>query len=517
MDSPLALLLVEDREEDAELLLNELRRAGLTVRSTRVQTREEYLAAIRQEPDIILADYSLPQFDALTALELLAQAQLDIPVIVVTGVMDEETCVRSLRHGAVDYLLKDRLARLAPAIQHALAEQRSRAARKRAEQASARNAAMLRAVVDSAPTGVYLKDPSGRYLMINAEAARILGLPQDGCAGRTDHELLPAATAGDLSRRDTRCLRRRAIIEQEEVLEHGGETRTYLSVRYPVVDGSGRVYAVGAVYADITKQKQIESDLRATRAELQRQASRLEHANAELQELDRSKNEFVASVSHELRTPLTSIRGYTEMLTDGEIGQLNAAERRIIGIIDRNSNRLLNLIDDLLTLFRMDRGAFTLEPRPVHIADVVGAVESTVRPAARAAGVDLRVDVTPDLPVLTADPEQLERVLLNLLGNAIKFSPDGGNVTLTAYAGLDEVVVDVADQGIGITEADQPRLFQRFNRAGTAAQRTIPGTGLGLAISKDIVQRHGGQIRLRSAVGRGTTVSVTLPTAAPEA
>jgi PAS domain S-box-containing protein len=515
MAEPLNLLLVEDREEDAELLLNELRCAGLTVKWTRVESRAEYLAAIQRQPDIILADYSLPQFDALSALRLLAEAQLDIPVIVVTGVMSEETCVQSLRHGAADYLLKDRLARLGPAIQHALAEHQLRSARRRAEHTAARNFAMLRAVVDSAPTGVYLKDPEGHYLMINAEAERILGLPHEGCTGKTDYELTSSATAKDLSRRDARCLRRRAIIEQEEVFGHGEEAHTYLSVRYPVVDGDGRVYAVGAIYADITKQKQIESDLRTTRAELQNQASRLEQANAELKELDHTKNEFVASVSHELRTPLASIRGYTEMLADGDVGQLNPAELRIVGIIDRNSQRLLALIDDLLTLFRMDRGAFRLNMRPTRIADVVSCVESTVRPSARAAGVDLDVDVTPDLPSLTADPDQLERVLLNLLGNAIKFSPDGGTVTLVAHAGLNEVIVDVIDHGIGVSEADQLHLFQRFNRGGTAQEHTIPGTGLGLAISKDIVQRHGGQIRLRSKVGKGTTVSFTIPAGAP--
>jgi PAS domain S-box-containing protein len=513
----LRLLLVEDRADDAELLLHELHRAGFTLDWQRVETEDEYTRAITDEPDVILADYSLPQFDAISALSILSRAGLDIPVIVVTGAMNEETCVASLRHGAVDYLLKDRLTRLGPAIENAIAERNLRRARQAAERTAAHYASTLRAVVDNAPTGIYLKDTDGRYLMVNSELERILGLPPGRAAGRTDHELIPVDVASELSRHDARCQRQRTIIEREEVRTHGGEAHTYLSVRYPLLDRAGRVYAVGAVYADITRHKNVEDELRTARTELQRQAEHLQRANAELQDLDRAKNDFIASVSHELRTPLTSITGYTEMLSDGDLGDLDPAARKVIAIIDRNGRRLLGLIDDLLTLLSVDRGAFALNQRPTDLGNIVRTVQAAVRPSLDAARVDMTVNVEPDLPAASTDPEQIERVLLNLVGNAIKFSRPGGTVTVNVHSRPGAVVMDIVDTGIGISEADQARLFQRFNRAEIAHQHAIPGTGLGLALSKDIVEHHGGTIQIRSCVGAGTTVTVTVPSAVAHA
>jgi PAS domain S-box-containing protein len=509
----LRLLLVEDRAEDAELLLHELRRSGFTLDWQRVETEDEYARAITGDLDIILADYSLPQFDAINALAILSAAGLDIPVIVVTGAMSEETCVASLRHGAVDYLLKDRLTRLGPAVEHAIGERNLRRARQAAERTAAHYASTLRAVVDNAPTGIYLKDTDGRYLMVNSELERILGLPPGRAAGRTDHELIPAEAARELSRFDARCQRQRTIVEQEEVRTHGGDAHTYLSVRYPLLDRAGRVYAIGAVYADITRHKKVEGELRTARSELQRQAEHLQRANAELQDLDQAKNDFIASVSHELRTPLTSITGYTEMLSDGDLGDLDPAAQKVIAIIDRNGRRLLGLIDDLLTLLSVDRGAFVLNRRPTDLGGLVRTVEAAARPSLESARLTMTVNVEPDLPSASADPEQVERVLLNLVGNAIKFSRPDDTVTVNVHGGPDAVVVEVVDTGIGISEADQAKLFQRFNRAAIAHQHAIPGTGLGLALSKDIVEHHGGTIQIRSGAGVGTTVTVTIPTA----
>jgi PAS domain S-box-containing protein len=513
MTKHLRLLLVEDRADDAELLLHELLRAGFTLQWQRVETEDEYARAITSDHDVILADYSLPQFDALSALRILSEAGLDIPVIVVTGAMNEETCVASLRHGAVDYLLKDRLTRLGPAVENAIGDRNLRRARQAAERTAAHYASTLRAVVDNAPTGIYLKDTDGRYLMVNSELERILGLPSGRASGRTDHELLPADAASELSRYDVRCQRQRTIIEQEEVRTHSGEAHTYLSVRYPLLDRAGRVYAVGAVYADITRHKKVEDELRTARTELQRQAEHLQRANADLQDLDQAKNDFIASVSHELRTPLTSITGYTEMLADGDLGELDPAARKVVAIIDRNGRRLLGLIDDLLTLLSVDRGAFVLHQRPTDLGGLVRTVYAAVRPSLDSARIEMTVDVAPDLPAASADPEQIERVLLNLVGNAIKFSRPGDTVTVTVHSRPGAVVVDIVDTGIGISEADQTKLFQRFNRAAVAHQYAIPGTGLGLALSKDIVEHHGGTIQIRSRVGAGTTVTVTIPTA----
>jgi two-component system, OmpR family, phosphate regulon sensor histidine kinase PhoR len=230
-----------------------------------------------------------------------------------------------------------------------------------------------------------------------------------------------------------------------------------------------------------------------------------------LSELDQTKSDFVASVSHELRTPLTSIRGYVEMLRDGEAGELEPAQQRMLEIVDRNADRLLSLIEDLLTLSRIESGAFRIARVPVALDDVVGATLEELRQPAAARGITLIGDIGPDIPTVLGDAGQLERVLLNLLSNAIKFTPRGGRVTVRVRSAREAVEVEVEDDGIGIPAGEQERLFSRFFRSSTAQEQAIQGTGLGLVIVKNIVEHHGGEISVRSAEGVGTTFTVRIP------
>ena len=243
-----------------------------------------------------------------------------------------------------------------------------------------------------------------------------------------------------------------------------------------------------------------------------RAAEALQRSVDELQELDRLKSDFIATVSHELRTPLTSIRGYTEILFDDP--ELASAHRNIIEIIDRNGQRLMDLIEDLLTFSSVESGQLVLAQGPVQMRQLVHAAGEAVRPVLESAGLTLSLDIAPDLPIVDGDGGQLERVLLNLLSNAVKFSNPGGAVLVTAKAESGYVVLSVEDSGVGIPEHEQANLFTRFYRTSDAQRRAINGSGLGLAISKAIIQAHGGWIRLESTVDVGTTISFGLPIAA---
>jgi signal transduction histidine kinase len=233
----------------------------------------------------------------------------------------------------------------------------------------------------------------------------------------------------------------------------------------------------------------------------------------QLKDLDRQKTDFMATVSHELRTPLTSISGYLELLEDGDYGELTAAQRSALGIVDRNTTRLRGLIEDLLVLNKIEATGLRSEIEDVHVADLVAGVVEMLRPVAEEGQVELTMSPIEAGLVVRVDRSQLERSLINLGSNAVKFTPAGGQVSLAATAEGDQVVIKVADTGIGIPVKDQARLFDRFFRASNATDAAIPGTGLGLAIVRAIVEGHGGELQVESAEGVGTTMRVVLPCA----
>jgi signal transduction histidine kinase len=243
--------------------------------------------------------------------------------------------------------------------------------------------------------------------------------------------------------------------------------------------------------------------------------ARMYEAEEELVEkfrsLDQAKTDFMATVSHELRTPLTSIAGYVEVLRDGEAGPVSTAQERILDTIDRNAARLRNLIEDVLTLSKIETGAFKSVMRPVRLAEVISAAVSAMSPAAAKADLDMRPEgVDPELTV-NGDEGQLDRVLMNLLSNSVKFTPPGGTVTVSARRDGAMAEVRVADTGIGIPEKDKQNLFNRFFRGSNAVRAAVPGTGLGLSIVRTIVANHAGELDVQSHESQGTTVTIRLP------
>ncbi len=235
----------------------------------------------------------------------------------------------------------------------------------------------------------------------------------------------------------------------------------------------------------------------------------------ELRSIDQAKSDFVATVSHELRTPLTSITGYAEMLLDREMGELSAEQEHTLQRVSRNTVRLQDLIEDLLTLSAIEAGTFTTVTRPVNLLDSIAGAAEDAAPAVAAKGLTLTTTRPADGLIVDGDANQLVRVLMNLLSNAVKFTPEGGRIELTTVTAGGWAVVSVADTGMGIPEADKKNLFTRFFRASNATQRAIPGTGLGLSIIQAIIAGHGGELSLQSQEGTGTTVTVRLPLAHP--
>ena len=247
---------------------------------------------------------------------------------------------------------------------------------------------------------------------------------------------------------------------------------------------------------------------REARAEAEFARRLLAEQNERLREADRLKDDFVALISHDLRTPLTSIMGYLELAMDDET--LAEEPRTYLEVVQRNSERLLRLVNDLLFVARLEAGELDLHPTEIDLGAVVRQSVEEARPRAAAKGIDLGCEVQ-SVPPLAADKGRVFQLLDNLVSNAIKFTPEGGRVELRALQRDAHVRIEVSDTGIGISQADQARLFERFFRAETATERHIPGTGLGLYIACAIAEAHGGTIDVESRPGEGTTFCIELP------
>ncbi len=235
-----------------------------------------------------------------------------------------------------------------------------------------------------------------------------------------------------------------------------------------------------------------------------------------IQELEQAKSDFVSSVSHELRSPLTSTLGYLELLSEGDAGPLVDEQARMVEIASRNAKRLQRLIEDVLSLSRIESGAFKVRFRPVDVQSLIDNAVAASKTAASVRDVTLSSSVNDSLGMCAGDGEQLSRALDGIIGNAVKFTPPSGFVHVSAERVKNEICIVIADNGVGIDSEEQAKVFTRFFRAAAAVEQAHSGTGLGLTISKTIVEHHGGSITVDSVLGQGTTVTIVLPALAPE-
>ena len=363
---------------------------------------------------------------------------------------------------------------------------RSRQALEEQNQDLERLANVLRAVLDATVDGILLSDAEGNVQLANRpilELTRDLGMSYDP-ENVVDRLLSVADRMRDPDgyRAAMERLRANAELTTFDEFEDSVSGRVFQGFTSPVHDDRGGF--VGRIWTlrEVTQQR----------------------------ELDRLKDDFVATVSHELRTPLTSMMGFLEMLRDEEAGELSDEQRRFLSIVYRSSERLQRLVGDLLFVARLDANGLQMRYGDVHVDDVVRECVEASSAIARSREIELVTDL-PELPPIRGDRERLAQLVSNLVSNAIKFTHEGGHVTVRTRLDGDAVALEVEDDGIGIPEAEQNRVFQRFFRASTATQAAIPGTGLGLVISKAIAEAHGGTMSMRSAQGRGTCFRVELP------
>lgn len=245
--------------------------------------------------------------------------------------------------------------------------------------------------------------------------------------------------------------------------------------------------------------------------EIREKTAELEVANRQLEVANKHKSEFLANMSHELRTPLNAIIGFSDVLIDQMFGELNEKQLEYQKDIQASGHHLLSLINDILDLSKIEAGRMELDLSSFHLPAAVSNAVTLIKERAHRHGISLGVELDPRLGEIRADERKVKQILLNLLSNAVKFTPDGGRVEIAAKLDTDKVDISVKDTGIGIAPEDRASLFEEFKQVGNDRSRKAEGTGLGLALTKRLVELHGGEIAVTSAVGQGSTFRVQLP------
>jgi hypothetical protein len=484
---PLNALIVEDSERDAALLVRELRRGGYDVTCERVDTEPAMRAAIeRQSWDIVLSDYSMPKFSALAALALVVEMGLDIPFIIVSGSLGEETAVSIMRSGVHDFVLKDNMKRLIPAIARELDAARIRRERRAANKILDFERKLLQQLMDGSPDAISFKDLSRRYIRLNAAERRTLNVERDEeVRGQTADRFISAERAKLRRDDEERVLATgKPVFDSiERIVGEDGSVRWLSATRAPIRAASGEIAGIVAIARDITESKRQE----------------------------KMKNEFIATVNHELRTPLTSIIGAIRLLGRPSCEVAPDASKRLLVIANENCYRLASIVNDILDFERIESGRMPCKLQSVSLGTLLERAVESSRVTAQSYGVRVRLDNAAAEIVITTDPYRLGQIVSNLLSNAVRFSPAGSEVVAKLEETLQMVRISVRDQGPGIPPEYRERIFEKFVQVDATDARKTGGTGLGLAIAKQIALQLGGDIHLETALNEGSTFYVEIP------
>jgi PAS domain S-box-containing protein len=367
--------------------------------------------------------------------------------------------------------------------------------------------AQVQDLYDNAPTGYHSLDPHGMFSMVNQTELKWLGYERDELLGTPFKDLLSEKSRAAFEEQFPIFQREGLVRDVElEFIRKDGSILPVILNAAAIYDSAGKFVMSRASIIDNTERKKAELALLQSRDELRSAYAAVERAS-------RAKDEFLANMSHELRTPLNGILGISEIILTEMRGPINDHQRRLITTLDNSGRHLLNLINDILDLSKIEAGRLEIRPETILIRDVCQASLSFVTEPAVKKGVALSFIPDPRISTVLADPLRLKQILVNLLSNAVKFTPSQGKVFLQVTPDLEKNCIEfsITDTGVGIAPEDLARLFQPFTQVDSSLTRQYEGTGLGLALSKRLAELHGGSIRAESEVGKGSCFTISLP------
>ena len=548
-DIKLNVLILEDDITDAELMATLLTKAISGCQFTRVETQSAFYSTLTSESiDIILADYSLPSFDGIEAIKIAQEICPDVPVILVSGVLGEERAIDALKSGATDYVLKQRMERLVPAVERAIKEREARRALRQATLEQRKSEQRFRTLTETMadPLAVVVAQQEQGFIRdltvshLNKAACSYLSISLEAAIGQSIYTVVPAFSRARTVEDDRSFsqilfgILETGLSQSEEIVltgSHGTGQRVVIDIRAAKLNDNGIVLN----WRDVTERYTIAE-------QRQRLLMEAEAARSDAEQANQFKENLLATVSHELKSPLSVIKGWLTIIEKRpeETGLVTQA----LTVMDKNAELLDGLIENLLDASRAAVGKLAFEPEVISFEKLKQAITKTIDAinlAASSKQISISFQVKPPMPshslvvgeqpahssesegqgvlsqYIMGDIVRLQQVVRHLLANAVKFTPAKGKVDVTLHSKEDAITISVKDTGRGIEAAELPHIFERFWQAHSAAsedkQPGAKGLGIGLAIAHHIVELHRGRIRVSSdGQEKGSTFLIELPT-----
>lgn len=498
MKEKLFALLLEDVPRDAELIREYLLDEGYDIKLEVVDCEKDYLEKIGgTKYDIIYADFTLPGFTGQEALSYAGKICPDTPFICISGTIGEDKAVELVKQGATDYVLKDRIERLSLVTRRALDAARHLEKFRKAELEAKTNRNLLKVVINNALDSIYIKDIDGKYLLFNTAAEMMTGKRAEEVIGKGDSVIFNNEDARKTAEEDKKVLERRSPITFEgSLLLNDGKVHIFHTIKCPIYDAGGNIVGLSGISRDITEKKLIEQEL--------------VKAKEKAEEGDRLKSAFLQNISHEIRTPMNAIIGFSKLLKEPDIDREKSISYG--EIISNSTEQLLSIISDIISISTIEAGQERVIIKPCDINDIFEALNKKFSLVAKKKGLTLNSGITlsvDDCKILS-DNNKVTQILVNVIGNAIKFTKKG-HVNYGCQLKGDKLEFFVEDTGIGIPEDKFEDIFKRFRQASMDIAGNYGGSGLGLAITKAYVSLLGGEIWLKSEIGKGSTFYFTIP------
>ncbi|MBT6834441.1 MAG: response regulator [Bacteroidetes bacterium] len=497
MEKNLRILIVEDSEYDVRIIVEILKHNQYQVEYINVFSAEKMHEVCKNDHfNLIISDYTMPDFDGIQALGIAKSYFPDVPFVIVSGTIGEETAVNAMKSGASDYIMKDNLKKLVPAVKNIMEKVRIK---KELKEVEIKYAHLFNSMLEA----IFVTDTSRNVINVNPQFLVLFGYSMDEVLYKPTKVLFKdKKDYFDIGKKLADLGEEKLTINILELVKKDGSSFIAEARSYPMYNAKGVSYGVITLFRDVTESKRMEAELIS--------------AKEKAEESDRLKSAFMDNMSHEVRTPLNAIIGFSQLLSMPDLQTEEKEE--FISLINSRGNDLVRIISDILEISKIQAGSIELSTVPCNLNNLLNDIKqkleaSPLKKERPAVFINLQNELKSDINLINTDIEKLRLILFNLIENALKYTPDGQiDIQFQPDAtNKDCIAFSIKDNGIGIPAFKLPIIFDVFRQVDDSHTRIYGGTGLGLSICKSLIEKLGGEIQVKSQEGVGTEVSFTIP------